>query len=213
MRDVRSSLPPVNEDARRRAINRAHADAQKTRKDAKTAKHTRQILTREGLDQRRRQQRKDGLPLEESPSLSLSTEASDGDDEGKGGRGPLDHLPDVVEVVPRALASSPAPPGGGGEADPGPAVARSGAEADTPEARALGKRAVSPVGSAAVVVQVAVEAMPLPQQRTEGAPGSPEDRPAPMDTEAMPLPPPSPLRTRFAVAKRLPPRSRQVYFW
>ena len=138
----------------------------------------------------------------------LSTEASDGDDRGEAGRGPLDHLPDVVEVMPGALANSPALPGGGGEADPGSAVARSGAEADTPEARALGKRTVSPVGSAAVAEQVAVEATPPPPQRTEGAPGSIEDRPAPMDTEATPLPPPPPLRTRFAVAKRLPPRSR-----
>ena len=146
--------------------------------------------------------------MEESPSLSLSTEASDGDDEGEGGRGPLDHLPDVVEAVPGTLASSPAPPGGGGEADPGPAVARSGAEADTPEARALGKCAVSPVGSVAAVEQVAAEATQLPPQRTEGAPGSVEDQPAPMDTKAMRLPPPPPLRTRVAVAKRLPPRSR-----
>jgi len=140
--------------------------------------------------------------------MSLSTEASDGDDGGEVGRGPLDHLPDIVEVVPRALASSPALLGGGGEADPGSAVARSGAEADMLEARALGKRAVSLVGSAAMVEQVAVEATPPPPQRTEGAPGSIEDRPAPMDTEATPLPPPPPLRTRFAVAKRLPPRSR-----
>ena len=146
--------------------------------------------------------------MEESPSPSLLTEASDGDDEGEGGRGPLDHLPDVVEVVPGAMASSSALPGGGGEADPGSAVVRSRAEADTLEARALGKRAVSPVGSAAVVEQVAVEATPPPPQRTEGVPGSIEDRPAPMDTEATPLPPPPPLRTRFAVAKRLPPRSR-----
>ena len=92
--------------------------------------------------------------------------------------------------------------------DPGPAVARSGAEADTPEARALGKRAVSPVSSAAAAEQVAVEATPPPPQRTEGAPGSVEDRPAPMDTDATPLPPPPPLRMRFAVAKRGPPRSK-----
>ena len=127
------------------------------------------------------------------------------------GRGPLDHLPDVVEVAPGASASSPAPPGRGGEADPGPAVARSGAEADTPEARALGKRAVSPVGSAAVVERVAAEATPPALQRIEGAPGSTEDRPASMDTEATPLSPPPPLRVRFAVVKRGPPRSRQVY--
>jgi len=124
------------------------------------------------------------------------------------GRGPLDHLPDIGEMVPGALASSPTLPRGGGGADPGSAIARSGAEADTPEAWALGKRAVSPVGSAAMVEQVVEETTPPPPQRNEGAPGSVEDRPAPMDTEATPLPPPPPLRTRFAVAKRLPPRSR-----
>ncbi|XP_066320803.1 uncharacterized protein [Miscanthus floridulus] len=110
-------------------------------------------------------------------------------------------------MVPRASASSPALLGGGVGADPGSAIACSGAEADTPEARALGKRAISPVGSAAAVEQVAVEATQLPPQRTEGAPGSVEDQPASMDMEAMPLPPPPPLRTRVAVAKRLPPRS------
>ena len=113
-----------------------------------------------------------------------------------------------MEVVPEASASSPALPGGGGGADPGLAIARSGAEADTPEAWALGKRAVSPVGSAVAVEQVVAEAMQLPPQRTEGAPGSVEGQPVSMDTEAMPLPPPPPLRTRVTVAKRLPPRSR-----
>ena len=144
--------------------------------------------------------------MEASPSLS--TEASDGDDEGEMGRGPLDHLPDVGETVPGASASNPTLPGGVGEADLGSAIARSGAEADTPEARVLGKHAVCPLGSTTVVEQAVVEATPPPLQRTEGAPGSIEDRPAPMDTEATPLPPPPPLRTRFAVAKRLPPRSR-----
>ena len=82
---MRSSPPPVPEDARRRAINRAHADAQKKRKDAKAAKRTKHILAREELDKRHYQRRKDGLPLEESPSTSLSTEASDGNDKGEGG--------------------------------------------------------------------------------------------------------------------------------
>ena len=85
MRDVRSSPPPVPEDVRQWAINRAHADAQKKQKDAKAAKRTKQILAREELDKRRRQQRKDGLPLEESPSMSLLTEASDGNDKGEVG--------------------------------------------------------------------------------------------------------------------------------
>ena len=189
-------------------INRAHAEAQKKQKDAKAAKRMKKILAREELDKRRHQQRKDGLPLEESLSPSISMDALDGDDEDEMGWGPLDHLPDVGEVVPGALASSPALPGGGGGADLGSAIARSGAEADTPEARALGKHAVSPVGSAAAVEQVAVEMTQLPPQGTEGAPGSIEDQPAPMDTKAMPLPPPPPLRIRVAVAKRLPPRSR-----
>ena len=50
---MRSSPPPVPEDARRRAINRAHAEAQKKRKDVKAAKRTKKILTREELDKRR----------------------------------------------------------------------------------------------------------------------------------------------------------------
>ena len=119
MRDVRSSPPPVPEDAGRRAINHAHVDVQKRRKDAKAAKRMKHLLVREALDKRRHQQRKDGLPLEESPSTSLSTEASDGNDKDEGGRGPLDHLPDVVEVAPGVSVSIPAPPGRGGEADPG----------------------------------------------------------------------------------------------
>ena len=85
---MRSSPPPVPEDAGQRAINCAHADAQKKRKDAKAAKRTKHLLAREALDKRRRQQRKDGLPLEESPSTSLSMEASDGNDKGEGGEAP-----------------------------------------------------------------------------------------------------------------------------
>ena len=106
--------------------------------------------------------------MEASPSPSLSIDASDGDDEGEMGRGPLDHLPDVGETVPEASASSPEPLGGGGGDTSGPAIARAGAEANTPEARALGKRAVSLVGSMTAVEQVAAGATQLPPQRTEG---------------------------------------------
>ena len=147
---MRASPPPVPEDVRRRAVNRAHTEAQKRQKDAKVAKHMKKILAHEELEKRRRQQRLDGLPVEAFASPSLSKDSSDGDDESKRGRGPLDHLPDIGETVPEASASSPALLGGGG-ADPGSAIARLGAEADTPEARTLGKRAVSPVGSTAVV--------------------------------------------------------------
>ena len=52
---MRSSPPPVPEDARRRAINRVHADTQKKWKDAKAAKRTKKILAREELDKRSRQ--------------------------------------------------------------------------------------------------------------------------------------------------------------
>jgi len=85
MRDVRDSPPPVPEDVRQRAVNRAHAEAQKRWKDAKVAKCTRKILAREELEKRHRQQRQDGLPVEASPTLSLSAESSDEDDEGEGG--------------------------------------------------------------------------------------------------------------------------------
>ncbi|XP_066361178.1 uncharacterized protein [Miscanthus floridulus] len=46
-----------------------------------------------------------------------------------------------------ASASGPTSPGGGGEDASGLVIARPRAEADTPEARVLGKRTVSPVGS------------------------------------------------------------------
>ena len=139
---------------------------------------------------------------------SLSTEASDGNDKGEVGRGPLDHLPDVGEVAPGASVSSPAPLGRGGEADPGPAVAPFGAEADTPEARALEKRAVSPVGSTAEVEQATAGVTQPSPQRVEGALESGGGWPALADMEAVPLPPPPPLLRRVAVPKRLHPRSR-----
>ena len=91
------------------------------------------------------------------------------------------------------MASSPALPGGGGGAASGSAIARLGAKADTPEEQALGKRAVSPVGSTAAVVPVAVELTQLLPQSTEGALGSIEDRPVPTDTAVVLQPPQLPL--------------------
>ena len=72
---MRASPPPVPEDAKRRAVNRAHAEAQKRKKDAEEAKHKRKNLKREELEKRRQQQRKDGLPVEASPSPSLSADS------------------------------------------------------------------------------------------------------------------------------------------
>jgi len=142
-------------------MNRAYAEAQKKKKDTEAAKHTRKILEREQLDKRHRQQRQDGLPMEASPSSSLSADSAGGDDESEMGWGPLDHLPDIGETALGMSASSPVLLGGGEDAT-GPVTACPEAEADTPEARALGKRAVSPVGSTAEVEQVAAGATQLP---------------------------------------------------
>ncbi|XP_066310428.1 coiled-coil domain-containing protein SCD2-like [Miscanthus floridulus] len=74
-----------------------------------------------------------------------------------------------------------------------------GAEADMPEARSLGKRAVSPVSSVVTAELVAAEATPPAPQRTEGASGSAEDRLTPMDVDVAPLPPPLPSRMSVEV--------------
>ena len=82
---MRASPPPVPEDAERRVVNRVHAEAQKNNKDVEEAMHKRKNLKREQLGKRRRQQRQDGLPVEASPTPSLSVDSSDKDDEGEGG--------------------------------------------------------------------------------------------------------------------------------
>ncbi|XP_066347522.1 uncharacterized protein [Miscanthus floridulus] len=59
-------------------------------------------------------------------------------------------------MVPGALVSSPAFPGGGEDAS-GPTIARPGAEANMSEARALGKRAISPVEELALAPRKALK--------------------------------------------------------
>ena len=54
MRDVRASPPPVPEDTEWWAVNRAHAEAQKKRKDAEEARRKRKNLERDELEKRRR---------------------------------------------------------------------------------------------------------------------------------------------------------------
>ena len=100
--------------------------------------------------------------MERSPSLSLSAYSLGEDDD----------LPDIRGTTFGASVSSLAFLGGGGENAPGPAIAHPGSEADTPKARALGKRAVSPVGSTVEVEQAMAGAMQPPPQRVEGAPES-----------------------------------------
>jgi hypothetical protein len=65
-------------------------------------------------------------------------------------------------ATPRASTSGPALLGGGGEDTLGLAIARPRADVDTPEARALGKRAVCPVGSTVEVEQATKEATQQP---------------------------------------------------
>ena len=79
-------------------------------------------------------------------------------------------------------------PGGGGEDASGLAIARSRAEADTPEARALVKCAVNPIGLTVEVERVMVGATQPPPRRVEGAPEPGEGRPASTDTEVVPPP-------------------------
>ncbi|XP_066396518.1 uncharacterized protein [Miscanthus floridulus] len=149
--------------------------------------------------------------MEASPSPSLSDSSSD-DDEGEAGQVPLDHLRDIGGTTPGALASGPASLGGGGEDASGLAIARPGAEADAPEAWALGKHVVSSVGSMVEVEQAAAGAMQPPPQRVKGAPESGEGRPTPADTEAVAPPPPLLLRRmRDVVQKWLCPRSSQKH--
>jgi len=185
-------------------VNRARAEEAKKKKDAKEAKRTKKLLAREKLDARRRRQSLDGLPLEPSPSSSVSDSSSDG-----GGRevgtACLEHLPDIRELLPGAPARSLTPLGGG---VPGPVAARPGAEADTPEARVSEERAVCPMSSTVEVERATVGATPLSPRRVEEVPGSDGGQLAPVDTEAAPLPPPPPLQRRLAVSKRLHPRSR-----
>ena len=78
---MRASPPPVPEDIEQRVVNRAHAEVQEKKKDAEEAKRKRKNLEHEELEKRRRQQRKDGLPVESSLSPSLSVDSSGGDDE------------------------------------------------------------------------------------------------------------------------------------
>ena len=96
---MRASPPPVPEDARRRAANRAHAEAQKKKKDAMAAKRDKKILKREALEKSCWRQKQDGLLVELSPSPSLSEDSLGEDDGIERGRGPLDHLPDVGETT------------------------------------------------------------------------------------------------------------------
>jgi hypothetical protein len=67
-RTVRDSEPPVPEDHERWERNHLLAEEQKQKKDATKRRRDETIRVREALEKRRRQQERDGLPREESPS-------------------------------------------------------------------------------------------------------------------------------------------------
>ena len=126
-------------------------------------------------------------------SPSPSEDSSDEDDGFELGQGPLDHLPDVGETAPGASASSSSFPGRGGDGAPGSTIAHPASEADTPDLRAPGKRAIGPSGSTVVMEQAAAGTTQLSPQGVEGAPESDEGQLAPVDAGAMPPPPPRSL--------------------
>jgi hypothetical protein len=76
---VKDSRPPVPEDRATREVRRISVAQKKGKKDAAKMCQIRKALEREALNKRRRQQRLDGLPVEESPSKTASEEDEDED--------------------------------------------------------------------------------------------------------------------------------------
>jgi hypothetical protein len=67
-RKVKHSEPPVPEDHEQRERNHLLAEEQKRKKDATKRKRNKNIHVRDALEKRHRQQARDRLPREESPS-------------------------------------------------------------------------------------------------------------------------------------------------
>jgi hypothetical protein len=68
---VEDSWPPVPEDHAAQEVRRISVAQKKGKKDAAKKRQIRKALEHEVLNKRRRQQRLDGLPVEESPSDGL----------------------------------------------------------------------------------------------------------------------------------------------
>jgi hypothetical protein len=77
---VRETRPPLPEDQPAREVRRQQASKKKKKKDAAKKRQIRKAKEREALLKRRRQQSLEGLPLEESPSETVSGEDDDNDD-------------------------------------------------------------------------------------------------------------------------------------
>jgi hypothetical protein len=96
---VKDSPPLVPEDHAARQVRRFSVAQEKKEKDATKKRCNRKILEREAFIKRRRQQRLEGLPEEESLSETALEEEDDSDDNDAGSRYDtatfLAHLPDV----------------------------------------------------------------------------------------------------------------------
>jgi hypothetical protein len=79
---IKKTWPPVPEDRVAREARRLLAAQKKEEKDAAKKRQVRKALEQEALKKRRRQQSLKGLPLEVSPSETVSGEDDDsGDDD------------------------------------------------------------------------------------------------------------------------------------
>jgi hypothetical protein len=100
---VKESRPPVSEDQAAREARRLSAAQKKGEKDAAKKRLVRKALEREVLNKRHRQQSLEGLPIEESPSETVSGEDEDSGDDDAGSRYDtmtfLVHLPNVGPLL------------------------------------------------------------------------------------------------------------------
>jgi hypothetical protein len=78
---VKETRPPVPEDRVAREAQRLLAAQKKEEKDTAKKRQVCKALEQEALKKRRRQQSLDGLPLEESPSETVSGDDDDSDDD------------------------------------------------------------------------------------------------------------------------------------
>jgi hypothetical protein len=100
---VKETRPPVPEDRVTREARTLLAAQKKEEKDAAKKRQVQKALEQEALKKRRRQQSLDGLPLEESPSETVSREDEDSGDDDAGSLYDtatyLAHLPDVWPLL------------------------------------------------------------------------------------------------------------------
>jgi hypothetical protein len=101
---VKDSWPPVPKDHAAREVRHLFVAQKKKEKDAAKKCQIRKALECEALNRLRRQQRREGLPIEESPSETASEEDEDEGSDDNGAESRYDtmtflaHLPDVQSL-------------------------------------------------------------------------------------------------------------------